>query len=184
MVTGALFEPKALCGSTSGSPAVACGGVGRGAALPDSAVPDSAVFSGAAGEEETAGATFRSFGGGAGCAEGSGWGARSTLNRSASAGERPRPIWRPRAIKARTATVARIARRLTTSSKTDSDREARVLPTQTPPDYHRFVADARGLQPELAMTATHIRGRAQEFDSVDPWSRGAVVPPTPHVFCK
>src|SRR6266850_3718484 len=170
MATGALFEPKALCGSTWGRPAGACGGVGRGSAL-----PDSAVFSGGAGEEEIGGATFRSFAGRVGCAEGSGWGARSTLNRSASAGERPRPIWRPRAIKARTATVARIARRLTTSSKTGSNREARVLPTQTPPDYHRFLADARGLQPELAMTATRIRGRAQEFDSVNRWRR--CIPP-------
>jgi len=87
MVTGALFEPKALCGSTSGSPAVACGGVGRGVALPDSAVPDSAVFSGAAEEVETGRATFPSFDGAAGCSEGRGWGAASTLERAASAGE-------------------------------------------------------------------------------------------------
>jgi len=33
MVTGALFEPKALCGSTSGRPAADCGAGGSGAAF-------------------------------------------------------------------------------------------------------------------------------------------------------
>jgi len=82
MATGALFEPKALCGSTSGRPAGACDGVGLGAAL-----SGSAVLSGVAGEEETAGATFRSFDEGAGCVEAKGWDSRSTLERAASAGE-------------------------------------------------------------------------------------------------
>jgi len=59
MVTGALFEPKALWGSTSGRPAGACGGVGRGAAL-----SNPAVDRGAAGEAEASGAV--SFGGAAG----------------------------------------------------------------------------------------------------------------------
>jgi len=50
---GRAFRAEGLVGSTSERPAGACGGVGRGATL-----PDSAVFSGAVGEEETAGAAF------------------------------------------------------------------------------------------------------------------------------
>src|ERR1700674_711358 len=147
MVTGALFEPKALCGSTSVRPAGACGGVGLAAAL-----PDSAVFRGVAGEEETAGATFRSFDGRAGCAEGSDGGTVSTLGCAASAGEWLQPIWRPIAIKARMATTARIARRLTQPSNI----EEKYLLTQSLPDYHRFSAAARGLPPELALQANRM----------------------------
>jgi len=83
MDTGALFEPKALWGSTSGRQARVCGGAGRGAAL-----LVAAVVPGAAGEAEPAAAIFGSFDGAVGRAEGCGWGNASTLeeDRAASAG--------------------------------------------------------------------------------------------------